>query len=206
MGSLFSRLANIYPNISKSSLRIPTSYDNYQNKMNGCGRKNIKKPLSNLALALTDYLSKHPVAEGESAHNYDKEFAINGMAPRETFISNFGSLSNGHQHVTNQTDQSQCEKRPKQTFGACSNGSSIESVVNDHNLKSAAIKSVSRINNSSKMDSKTIDKLERTGSSGETAELIERWRTIVKPGECQISGGRWKEYHLPSIKEMSVFE
>ena len=88
----------------------------------------------------------------------------------------------------------ECDKSEKQTFDA---GSSTKSVFNDRNLKSAAETSDTQLNISNKINSKTIDELERTDSSGETAELIEHWSSCVKPGEYRISSGRRKKYHPP---------
>ena len=42
------------------------------------------------------------------------------------------------------------------------------------------------------MDARTNDNLEATDSSPETTELIQRWRDIVKPGNCRLTGGSGK--------------
>ena len=49
------------------------------------------------------------------------------------------------------------------------------------------------------MDAKIIDNLERIDSSQETANLIARWRNIVKPGIYRLSNGKWKKYHEPKF-------
>ena len=49
------------------------------------------------------------------------------------------------------------------------------------------------------MDAKIIDNLERIDSSQETANLIARWRNIVKAGIYRLSNGKWKKYHEPKF-------
>ena len=153
-------------------------------------------------LALTDYLSRHPVAAAESDDIYDEEYVINNIAALQKFTSNFGCLSNVHPHASKEINQLQSEKIGKQTTEACESGSSGKPLVKDRNHQAVASNFISQHKNSHQtiMDQKTVEELEKLDQSEETVERIKRWREIVKPGEYRVSGGIWKRYRPPKYQ------
>ena len=126
-------------------------------------------PISSLLsthLALTDYLSRNPIAPPQAEDAYDEEYVINNIVPHLKYLNKFGCPSK-------QIDQSQHENlrnKPKlsktrdQTAIACLNRptNSCTYFASD--------------NSNSIMDAHTIDNLERTDPSAETRNLIKRWR------------------------------
>ena len=58
------------------------------------------------------------------------------------------------------------------------------------------------------MDVRTIDQIAATDPSVETAELVQRWKDIGKPGINRPTGGKWKKYHEPKFlrSERKVIE
>ena len=57
-------------------------------------------------LALTDYLSRHPIQDAETDDNYDEEYVINNVIPLYHFTAKHGCLSNAHKKELGQTNQS----------------------------------------------------------------------------------------------------
>ena len=141
-------------------------------------------------LALTDYLSRNPIAPAQNDDVYEKEYVINSIAPHYGFVSNFGCLSN---HF----NQSQS------TNGTANLTKANKHRSSDNTREQNAIHSLIRTPNSDvtlmTMDAKIIDNLEKIESSQGTVNLIERWRNIVKKGIYRLSNGKWKKYHEPKF-------
>ena len=140
-------------------------------------------------LALTDYLSRNPIAPAQNDDVYEEEYVNNSIAPHYGFVSKFGCL--------NHFNKSQSMNGIANLTKANKHRSS------DNTREQNAIHSLIRTPNSDvnilTMDAKIIDNLERIDSSQETANLIERWRNIVKPGIYRLSNGKWKKYHEPKF-------
>ena len=58
-------------------------------------------------LALTDYLSRNPVAQAEADEIYDEEYVINNIIPLHKFVSKYGSLSNHERRNETETNESE---------------------------------------------------------------------------------------------------
>ena len=131
-------------------------------------------------LALTDYLSRNPITPAQNGV-YEEENVSNSIAPHYGFVPKFGCLSN---HF----NQSQS------TNGAANLTKANKHRSSDNTREQNAIHSLIRTPNSDvnllTMDAKIIDNLERNDSSQETANLIARWRNIVKPGIYRLSNGK----------------
>ena len=147
-------------------------------------------------LALTDYLSRNPIAPPQQDEAYEEEYVINSIVPHYEFVSKVGCLSN---HLV------QSQARSEMSKGTKANKQPSTERTREQN----AINSIDRIKTSSKthqnqidlkaMDARTVDNLERIDNSKETTDLIERWRNIVKPGIYRLSNGKWKKYHEPKF-------
>ena len=137
-------------------------------------------------LALTNYLSRNPIAPAQNDDVYEEEYVIINIAPHYGLVSTFGCPSN---HF----NQSQS------TNGTANSTKANKYRSSDNTREQNAIHSLTRTPNSDvnlpTMDAKLIDNFERIDSSQKTANLIERWRNIVKPGIYRLSNGKWKKYH-----------
>ena len=147
-------------------------------------------------LALTDYLIRNPNAPPQRDEAYEGEYVINSIVPHYEFVSKVGCLSN---HLVQSQSHSETPKGTK----------SNKQQSTENEREQNAINSIDRITTSSTnrqnqtdikvMNAKTIDNLEKINNSQETINLIERWRTIVKPGIYRLSNGKWKKYHEPKF-------
>ena len=151
-------------------------------------------------LAFTDYLSRNPTALPQTDDAYGEEYVINNILPHYKFISKHGCLSNQSDQSEGRTDETEHKTNNKlrsretreQTAIDCLNNTALTRTSNSSNPK---LKSNSKIT----MDSRTIDHNAAADSSGETTELIQRWKDIVKPGIYRLTGEKWKEYHEPKF-------
>ena len=155
-------------------------------------------------LALTDYLTRNPTAPPQADEAYDEEYVINNIVPHYKFISKYGCLSNHVDQSQNGMDESEHKTNNKPR----SSDAREQTAIDCHKL-TADTCIIQNLNNSqSKMDARTIDHLETIDSSQETTDLIRRWREILKPGICRMTGGKWKKYHEPKFlrSERKVIE
>ena len=169
------------------------------------------KHIAGKHLALTDYLSRHPISKPDPIE-YDEEYVINCVIPLAEFISNHGSITD-EKNTEVQTDKpttphtnSQSQTRSviepplnknKQT--ECSQSIAISnSVTTDkvHYLKNNYYKD--------KMDHKTIETIEKEDPSEETLKLTKRWREISKPGDYRFSQGQWRKYNPPRTERSEL--
>ena len=141
-------------------------------------------------LALTDYLSRNPIAPAQNDDVYEEEYVINSIAPHYEFVSKFGCLSNHFNQSQSTNGTANLTKANKRRSP-------------DNTREQNAIHSLIRTPNSDvnllTMDAKFIDNLEKVVSYQETTNLIELWRNIVKLGIYRLSNDKWKKYHEPKI-------
>ena len=62
------------------------------------------KHIAGKDLALTDYLSRHPISKPEPIESYDEEYVINCVIPLAEFINNHGSITD-EKNTEAQTDK-----------------------------------------------------------------------------------------------------
>ena len=155
-------------------------------------------------LALTDYLSRNPTAPLQTDDAYDEEYVINNILPHYKFISKYGCLSNQFDQSEGETDKSEHKANNKLRSKETREQTAINCL---NNTASTRIKDKPP-NSNSTMDVRTIDQIAATDPSVETAELIQRWKDIVKPGIYRLTGGKWKKYHEPKFlrSERKVIE
>ena len=113
-------------------------------------------------LALTDYLSRNPIAPPQQDEAYEEEYVINSIVPHYEFVSKVGCLSN---HLV------QSQARSEMSKGTKANKQPSTERTREQN----AINSIDRIKTSSKthqnqidfkaMDARTVDNLERIDNS-----------------------------------------
>ena len=142
-------------------------------------------------LALTDYLSRNPTAPPQTDDAYDEEYVNNNILPHYKFISKYGCLSNQFDQSEGETDKSEHKANNKLRSKKTREQTAINCL---NNTASTRIKDKPP-NSNSTMDVRTIDQIAATDPSVETAELIQRWKDIVKPGIYRLTGGKWKNYH-----------
>ena len=155
-------------------------------------------------LALTDYLSRNPTAPPQTDDAYDEEYVINNILPHYKFISKRGCLSNQFDQSEGETDKSEHKANNK----IRSNETREQTANNCVNNTALTRTKAKPPNSNSTMDVKTIDQIAATDPSVETAELVQRWKDIVKPDIYRLTGGKWKKYHEPKFlrSERKVIE
>ena len=170
------------------------------------------KHIAGKHLALTDYLSRHPISKPEPIENYNEEYVINCVIPLAEFINNHGSITD-EKNTEAQTDKpitphtnSQSQTRTviepplnknKQTERSQSTAIS-NSVTTDkvHYLKNNYHKD--------KMDHKIIETIKKEDPSIETLQLTKRWREISKPGDYRFFQGQWRKYNPPRTERSEL--
>ena len=155
-------------------------------------------------LALTDYLSRNPTAPPQMDDAYNEEYLINNILPHYKFISKYGYLSNQFDQSKDETDKSEHKANNKLR----SKGTREQTAINRLN-NTASTRTKDKFPNSNlTMAVRTIDQIAATDPSVETAELIQRWKDIVKPGIYRLTGGKWNKYHEPKFlrSERKVIE
>ena len=135
-------------------------------------------------------MSRNPNAPAQNDDVYEEEYVINSVAPHYGLVSKFGCLSNHFNQSHSASGAANLTKANKYR-------------LSDNARKQNANHSLNRISNSDvnlpTMDAKTIDNLDKIDSSQETANIIERWRNIVKPGIYRLANDKWKKYHEPKF-------
>ena len=170
------------------------------------------KHIAGKHLALTDYLSRHPISKPVPIEHYDEEYVINCIIPLAEFISNHGSITD-EKNTEAQTDKS---KTPH-TNSQSQTRSVIEPPLNKnkHTERSQSIAIPNSVttdkvhylkNNyhKDKMDHKIIETIEKEDPSEETLKLTKRWREISKPGDYRFSQGQWRKYNPPRTERSEL--
>ena len=158
------------------------------------------KHIAGKHLALTDYLSRNPKSKPEPIENYDEEDVINCIIPLLEFINNYGSIT-GKMNAEARTEQTEeCEQKFNQS--ASSKENEPKSKAKKTNKRSSLLPQLNAVdqntinslqtNHETTIDIRRIEGIERNDPSKETLQLTNRWKELVKPGECRTSNRVWK--------------
>ena len=142
-------------------------------------------------LALTDYLSRNPLAPAQRDDAYEEEYVINSIASHYGFASKFGCLSN---HFNQSQSKNKRTKLSKANKYRSTDNTREQNAISSRDRTTKSDVEFKSKSNLITMDAKTIDSLEKINSSKRTTDLIERWRNIVKPGVYRLSNGKLKKY------------